>query len=110
MEETITVKRKKVAGQRKSKLEQLPVDDINCEVTSEEQICNHCRHALRETTTEVRQELKIVLPEVKVFRHIRHIYACQHCEHEDIQTPIIRAKAPEPVFPKSLASPSAMAY
>lgn len=109
-EETITVKRKKVTGQREGKLEQLPVEVINYELDPEEQTCSHCGHAIHEMTTEVRQELKIILPEVKVIRHIRHVYACRHCEHEGIQTPIVRAEAPQPVFPKSLASPSTMAY
>ncbi|MET1250497.1 IS66 family transposase, partial [Sporolactobacillus sp. STCC-11] len=43
-------------------------------------------------------------------KHVRHTYTCRHCEREAIQTPIVTAKAPKAVFPKSLASPSAMAY
>lgn len=109
-EETITYRRKKTSGQREAKLESLPVEVMDHQVDPEGQVCAHCGHEMHEMTTEVRQELKVIAPVVKVIRHIRHVYACRHCEHEGIQTPIVRAKAPEPVFPKSLASPSAMAY
>ncbi|WP_037569157.1 IS66 family transposase, partial [Sporolactobacillus vineae] len=109
-EETITYRRKKASGQREAKLESLPVEVIDHQVDPEGQVCAHCGHEMHEMTTEVRQELKVIAPVVKVIRHIRHVYACRHCEHEGIQTPIVRAQAPEPVFPKSLASPSAMAY
>ncbi|MFJ8064171.1 transposase [Psychrobacillus sp. NPDC096426] len=45
-----------------------------------------------------------------VIEHVQHIYSCRQCEKEGIETPIITAKMPAAVFPKSLASPSSMAY
>jgi transposase len=47
---------------------------------------------------------------VKVVRHVRQVYACRRCEREDIQTPIVTAPMPKPVYPGSLASPSSLAY
>jgi transposase len=61
-------------------------------------------------STEVRQELKVIPAQVKVVRHVRYIYSCRRCEREEINTPIVTAPMPSPVFPGSLASPSAMAY
>ncbi len=48
--------------------------------------------------------------QVNVIEYIQHIYACRHCEHNDIHTPIIKSPMPNPVIPKSLVSPSALAY
>lgn len=61
-------------------------------------------------SAEIRKELKIIPAQVSVVKHERHIYACRRCEREDIKTPIITASMPKPVLPKSLASPSAMAF
>jgi transposase len=63
-----------------------------------------------EMSTEVRQEIKVIPAEVKVVKHVRYVYSCRHCEREEIQTPIVTAPMPAPVYPGSLASPSSMAY
>ncbi|WP_188634445.1 IS66 family transposase, partial [Lentibacillus kapialis] len=52
----------------------------------------------------------VIPAQVKVVEHVRHVYSCRYCEHHEIETPIVTAEMPEPVFPGSLASPSAMAY
>src|SRR5690625_6133287 len=61
-------------------------------------------------STETRSELLVIPAQVKVKKHVRYVYSCRYCEQHEIETPIVTAKMPEPVFPKSLASPSAMAY
>ena len=61
-------------------------------------------------STETRQELKIIPPQVKVVKHVRYVYACRRCEREEIQTPVVTAPMQKPVYPGSLASPSALAY
>jgi transposase len=61
-------------------------------------------------STETRNEIAVVPPQVKVIRHVRNVYACRHCEREDIETPKVTAAMPKPVYPGSLASPSSMAY
>ncbi len=47
---------------------------------------------------------------MKVVKHVRYVYACRHCEHNDITTPIITTPMPTSVLPGSLVSPSAMTY
>lgn len=47
---------------------------------------------------------------MKVVEHVRHVYSCRNCEREGTETPIVKAKMPAPMYPGSLASPSAMAY
>ncbi len=60
---------------------------------------------------EIRKELKVIPAQVVVVEHVRNIYACRNCEKENITTPIIAAKMPNPVLPGSFVSPpSLMAY
>jgi transposase len=108
--ETIAYRRKKQRGGREAMIENLPVETIEYRLSEEEQNCSCCGGALHEMSTETRQELKIIPAEVKVVKHVRHVYACRHCEHEAIHTPVITAPMPRPVYSGSLASPSIMAY
>ncbi|MFD1852271.1 IS66 family transposase [Oceanobacillus bengalensis] len=108
--ETITYKRKKNKGQRDQQLESLPKETIEYRLPIDEQVCSCCDGVLHEMSTEVRRELKIIPAEVKVVEHVRHVYSCRHCDQREINTPIVTAKMPKPVFPGSLASPSAMAF
>lgn len=108
--ETITYNRRKKCGHREALLENLPVETIEYRLPDEDQVCSCCGGALHEMSTEVRQELKVIPAQVKVIKHVRYIYSCRRCEREEINTPIVTALMPSPVFPGSLASPSAMAY
>lgn len=58
----------------------------------------------------IRKELTIVPADVKVTEHKRYVYACRKCELDEVSTPIVTAKIQAPAFPKSIASPSIMAY
>lgn len=108
--ETITYQRKKQQGQREAKIEHLPVETIDYQLPEEERICPCCNGAMHAMSTEIRRELKIIPAEVKVVKHVRHIYSCRRCEREGIETPVITASMPKPMVPKSLASPSIVAY
>jgi transposase len=108
--ETITYHRRKKSGQRQLMLENLPVETIEYRLSEEEQVCSCCGGNLHEMSTEVRQELKYIPAEVKVVKHVRHVYSCRHCEQEEIETPIQTASMPKPVISGSLASPSILAH
>jgi transposase len=108
--ETITYQRKKKPGERKEKLENLPTETVEYRLGEEERVCPCCKGTLHEMSTEIRRELKVIPAEVKVVNHVRYVYACRHCERNEIRTPITTAKMPAPVYPGSFSSPSAMAY
>ena len=108
--ETITYNRKKYVGQRDAKLENLPTETIHYRLSEEEQVCSCCGETVHEMSTETRRELAIIPAQVKVVEHVQHIYSCRQCEREALETPIVTAKMPAPIYPKSLASASAMAY
>lgn len=108
--ETITYKRKKQHGQREQKLESLPKETIEYRLPIEEQVCSCCSGKMHEMSTEVRREIEIIPAQAKVKEHVRYVYSCRHCERNEIETPIKTATMPSPIYPGSLASPSAMAY
>ena len=108
--ETITYQRKKRKGHREEQLKDLPIETITYTLPIEEQECPGCGGSLHEMTREVRRELKIVPAQVSVVSHERMVYACRHCQKDEIETPVITASMPTPAFPGSLASPSAVAH
>lgn len=108
--ETVTYQRHKQRGRREAVLRDLPVETVEYRLAPEEQICSRCRGPLHEMSTEVRQEIKIIPAQVKLVRHVRHVYSCRRCEREGISVPVVTAPAPSPVIPGSLASPSAVAH
>ena len=108
--ETITYKRKKQKGGREEKLAQLPVEIIEYTLPQAEQSCPKCGEPLHVMSKEVRKELKIVPAKVSVIEHVSYVYACRNCEKKDTETPVITAEAPKALIPKSLVSPTVMAY
>ncbi len=108
--EEITYARRKQTGKREADLSKLPVETVTYQLAEGEQVCECCGFSLHEMSTETRSEIAVVPPQVKIVRHVRHVYACRRCEREDIQTPIVTAPMPKPVYPGSLASPSSLAY
>lgn len=108
--EKVTYERRKTTGKREEDLSKLPVETVTYTLEEGEQICTCCSGSLHEMTTETRSEIAVMPPQVKVIRHVRQVYACRHCERHGLQTPIVTAPMPKPVYPGSLASPSAMAH
>lgn len=108
--EKVTYERRKPSGKREEDLSNLPVETVVYKLEEDEQICRCCGGSLHEMTTETRSEIAIVPPQVKVMRHVRQVYACRHCERNELQTPIVTAPMPRPVYPGSLASPSILSH
>ena len=108
--EEITYRRRKQVGHREAQLESLPVETVSYQLPAEEQVCASCGEDLHQMSTEIRQEIKVIPAEVRVVKHVRHVYACRHCEREGTSVPVVTAPMPAPVLPGSIASPSSMAY
>jgi len=110
--ETITYQRRKRKGQREARLQDLPVETVEHRLPEADPVCACCGEPLHELPgmEEVRQELKIVPARVTLVKHVRVKYGCRHCERHAASSPIITAPMPTSAFPKSLASPSAVAF
>lgn len=102
--------RKKRQGLREEFLKNLPMERIEYRLSEEEQVCTCCGGQMHEMSQEIRKELKIIPAQMKLVEHVQYIFACRNCEHNDIRTPIVKARMPRPVQSGSLASPSAVAY
>jgi transposase len=86
------------------------VETVEYRLSPEEQVFSCCGGTLHEMSTEIRQELKFIPAELKVVKHVRYVYSCRPCEREELETPIITAPMPKPVYSGSLTSPSIMAH
>jgi transposase len=95
---------------RKTYEKNLPVEIVTYTLPIEEQACLCCGNSLHVMKKEVHRELQIIPAQVKIIQHERDVFACRTCEQENITTPIVSAPMPNPVFPKSMASPSAIAH
>lgn len=109
--EAITCTRKpKSKGHREEVLENIPTEVIEHKLGENEQLCEVCGGHLHEMSTQSRDEIVIIPAQVKVLKHVTSIYSCRNCEKNEIQVPILKAPSPKPLVPKSLASPSSVAY
>lgn len=108
--EEITYKRKKKQGHREEMLKDLPVETIIYEVAEEEQICGQCGSQMHVMSKEVRREIEVIPPQVKVKEQVRLVYGCRTCEENEIAVPVVTAPMPAPVIPGSIASASSIAY
>lgn len=108
--ETITYRRRKAHGLREAQLKAFPVEIIPHPLTDAQQTCACCGGPVHVIRTEVRREVKFTPATVTVVEHHREVGGCRHCQEHEIATPIVTAPMPAPAFPKSLASPSAVAY
>ncbi len=100
--ETITYERKKPG--RKPLPKDLPRKVVRHELTESEQVCD-CGHHLHEIGEETSEQLEIIPAQVYVVEYVQVKYACRACE-EGIK---IAAKPAQPI-PRSIASPSLLAY
>jgi len=106
--ETINYQRKK--GKRGENIKHLPVEIVEYKLTDEESACPSCGDDLHIMSKEIRKELTIIPAKVKVIEHVSYVYSCRSCEKNNIETPVITAKAPKALLPKSLVSAELLAY
>lgn len=98
--------RKHTAG-RKAIPEHFPRILIEHDLPEEQKLCTCCAtpHPLTRIGQEVRECYRFERPKISVERHIRFTYVCGE-RHEGV----ITAPAPPVILPKSMASPSLLAY
>jgi len=103
---------KKYPGQKKAKLEGLPVERIEYELQDEARNCDKCGELLPELKPVVRTRIEVIPAQVKVFEEVQHVYApCGKCENEEDEGHgIERAPAPEAAIPHCMATESTIAF
>lgn len=103
--------RKKHSGNVKDILpEDAPVEVVKHELPEEERICPECGTVMEPIGKEVRRSLKLIPAQVVLVEDWYYTYACQKCNLENVETPIVKTPKDAVVIPGSFATPEAIAY
>jgi transposase len=94
-------------GGRRPIPEHFPRIRIEHDLPEEQKLCTKCptSHPLRRIGEETRECYRYEPPKVSVEQHVRPTYVCEHRHEAPITAP-----APAVILPKSMASPSLLAY
>lgn len=87
--------------------------EVLCEpivMKPDEKVCDICGSILTDMKTEIRKELMIIPAQVRIIEHMTHFYSCRHCDKQGASGRIKHAQNPKALIPKSMVSPSVMAY
>jgi transposase len=76
----------------------------------EDLVCPQCGDTLTEIGTEVVRTLEIIPAQMVVREDVYYTYACQNCNKEDIETPVVKAPREKNIIPGSFATPEAIAH
>lgn len=89
----------------------LPRIPIEHDLTDDEKKCPCCGELrCRTGAPEVSEQLEMLPPKFTVLQHIRHKYACSHCEQQALNPQFqVAAKPPQPID-RCLAAPGLLAY
>ena len=72
--------------------------------------CPQCGDTMSEIGKEVVRTLEIIPAQTIVREDIYYTYACQTCNKEDIETPVVKAPREKNIVPGSFATPEAIAH
>ena len=101
--------RKDVRTKREEIIKDLPVREILCESSPEDQYCKQCGTHLKPIGKEtVREELEYIPAKLMIVRYVRMSYECPKCKRTD-HPYIQKALSPSSLMSHSLASPSSVA-
>lgn len=83
----------------------LPRVEVIHDLTDEEKICTEHGCDLEPMGQDVSEQFEFIPAQVRVIRNIRKKYTCPVCEGN-----VVTAKAPPQLIPKSMATPSLLAF
>ena len=109
-EKTVIKARTRAKQKRGIKYNNLPVEVVEYKLTGDNKLCDVCGSELTEMKKEVRKELVMIPPKVKVVEHVTYTYYCRNCNEHTADTNIVKAQSPKVLIPKSMVSPSMMSY
>ena len=73
-------------------------------------VCPQCGDTMTEIGKEVVRTLEIIPAQMLVREDIYYTYACQTCNKEDIETPLVKTPKEKSIIPGSFATPEAIAH
>lgn len=114
-EEAVTI----VAAHKRHKKHEYTLDNIpegietkqvEHRLEGEDLICTQCGDTMAEIGKEVVRTLEIIPAQMVVREDVYYTYACQNCNKEDIETPVVKAPREKNIIPGSFATPEAIAH
>lgn len=90
--------------------ENLPVQTIIHELSTEERVCNCCGTERQEIGAEVSWQIEYTPAHFERIEHVRKKYACSHCDREGAGAQITVAEKPTSPIEKGMAGPGLLAY
>lgn len=90
--------------------EGIPVQQVEHRLEGEELVCPQCGDTMTEIGKEVVRTLEIIPAQTIVREDVYYTYACQNCNKEDIETPVVKAPREKNIIPGSFATPEAIAH
>ena len=110
--EDVVVKEHKRKKKRSPKdaYKNLPVERIEHDIPEEDKVCPKCGKEMHKMSEEVVRHIEVIPAQFKVVEDVYPIYSCRNCEKNGINTPIKMSPKELLLIPRSLVSPSLMAY
>ena len=90
--------------------EDMPTKQVEHRLEGEDLVCPQCGDTMTEIGKEVVRTLEIIPAQMVVREDIYYTYACQNCNKEDIETPVVKAPREKSIIPGSFATPEAIAH
>ena len=90
--------------------EDVPTEVVEHTPEGEDLVCPQCGDTMTEIGVEVVKKLKMVPVRFVVEEHRYHTYACQTCNKEDIEAPVVKAPREKSIIPGSFATPEAISH
>lgn len=110
--EDVVIKEHKRKKKRNPKdiYENLPVERIEHDIPEKDKVCPECGENMHKMSEEIVRHIEVIPAQYKVVEDVYPIYACRNCEKNNTKTPIVMAEKKKQLIPRSLVSPSLMAY
>ena len=104
-------KTQKKRGTHDEMLKGIPTEKVLLKLEGADRICEWCGNEMEVLGEKyVREELHIVPAKIKRVQIYQETLICKRCKDEDDAPVIVAPAAPEPLFEKSMASPSSVAW
>jgi len=97
-------KKTRTRGKRKPLPENLPRKKEIIHLKDEEKVCDCCGLPLHKITDDISEQIEVIPEQIIVKQQIRAVYGCKDCKK------VKSAPLPNQLIPKSLATPSLLAY
>ncbi|MBR2895059.1 MAG: transposase, partial [Oscillospiraceae bacterium] len=90
--------------------EGIPTKQVEHCLEGDDLVCPQCGDTMTEIGKEVVRTLEIIPAQMVVREDIYYTYACQACNKDNTETPVVKAPKEKSIIPGSFATPEAIAH